>query len=90
MPRERMCWGPAPHRDRAATETVSLDPDPDADPAERGTGAAYEARMELGMYLAGLIEERRKNPGDDMLSQLATAKGPDGPMATMELLSTAA
>ncbi|MBP2587029.1 cytochrome P450 [Streptomyces sp. PvR006] len=74
----------------ADTLAASLDPDPDADPAERGTGAAHEARMELGMYLAGLIEERRKNPGDDMLSQLATAKGPDGPMATMELLSTAA
>ncbi|MFE5545838.1 cytochrome P450 [Streptomyces sp. NPDC056534] len=74
----------------ADTLAASLDPDPDADPAERGTGAAHEARMQLGMYLAGLIEERRKNPGNDMLSQLATAKGPDGPMATMELLSTAA
>ncbi|MGW4702462.1 cytochrome P450 [Streptomyces sp. NPDC004285] len=73
----------------ADTLAASLDPDPDADPAERGKGA-HEARMELGMYLAGLIEERRKNPGDDMLSQLATAKGPDGPMTTMELLSTAA
>ncbi|MCX5231238.1 cytochrome P450 [Streptomyces sp. NBC_00233] len=74
----------------ADTLAASLDPDPDADPAERGKGPAHEARMQLGMYLAGLIEERRKNPGDDMLSQLATAKGPDGPMATMELLSTAA
>ncbi|MGW2017058.1 cytochrome P450 [Streptomyces sp. NPDC001927] len=74
----------------ADTLAASLDPDPDADPAERDKGAAHEARMQLGMYLAGLIEERRKNPGDDMLSQLATAKGPDGPMATMELLSTAA
>ena len=46
--------------------------------------------MELGMYLAGLIEERRKNPGEDMLSQLATADGPDGSMTTMEALSTAA
>ncbi|WP_328940581.1 cytochrome P450 [Streptomyces sp. NBC_00250] len=73
----------------ADTLAASLDPDPDADPAERGKGA-HEARMQLGMYLAGLIEERRKNPGDDMLSQLATAKGQDGPMTTMELLSTAA
>ncbi|MFE5300643.1 cytochrome P450 [Streptomyces sp. NPDC056632] len=73
----------------ADTLAASLDPDPDADPAERGKGA-HEARMQLGMYLAGLIEERRKNPGDDMLSQLATAKGGDGPMTTMELLSTAA
>ncbi|MFF8375738.1 cytochrome P450 [Streptomyces sp. NPDC015661] len=73
----------------ADTLAASLDPDPDADPADRGKGA-HEARMQLGMYLAGLIEERRKNPGDDMLSQLATAKGQDGPMTTMELLSTAA
>ncbi|MFI8521670.1 cytochrome P450 [Streptomyces sp. NPDC085481] len=73
----------------ADTLAASLDPDPDADPAEQGTGA-HDARMQLGMYLAGLIEERRKNPGDDMLSQLATARGEDGPMTTMELLSTAA
>ncbi|MET9410333.1 cytochrome P450 [Streptomyces sp. NPDC002935] len=73
----------------ADTLAANLDPDPDADPAERGKGA-QDARMQLGMYLAGLIEERRKNPGEDMLSQLATAKGEDGPMTTMELLSTAA
>ncbi|WP_343230744.1 cytochrome P450 [Yinghuangia seranimata] len=73
----------------ADTLAASLDPDPDADSADRGK-VANEARMQLGMYLAGLIEERRKNPGDDMLSQLATAKGEDGPMTTMELLSTAA
>ncbi|MER5868164.1 cytochrome P450 [Streptomyces sp. NPDC002044] len=68
---------------------ASLDPDPDADPSERGKSST-DARMELGMYLAGLIEERRKNPGDDMLSQLATADGPDGSMTTMEALSTSA
>ncbi|MFD3718157.1 cytochrome P450 [Streptomyces sp. NPDC058674] len=68
---------------------ASLDPDPDADPSERGRSST-DARMELGMYLAGLIEERRKNPGDDMLSQLATADGPDGSMTTMEALSTSA
>ncbi|WP_339132395.1 cytochrome P450 [Streptomyces sp. f51] len=73
----------------ADTIAASLDPDPDADPADRGKGA-QDARMQLGMYLAGLIEERRKNPGEDMLSQLAAAKGEDGAMTTMELLSTAA
>ncbi|MGW0132470.1 cytochrome P450 [Streptomyces sp. NPDC003299] len=73
----------------ADTLAASLDPDPDADPGERGKGA-HDARMQLGMYLAGLIEERRRNPGQDMLSQLATAQGGDGPMTTMELLSTAA
>ncbi|MEV4937249.1 cytochrome P450 [Streptomyces zaomyceticus] len=76
----------------ADTLAASLDPDPDADAGERDRGGkvAHEARMQLGMYLAGLIEERRKNPGDDMLSQMATAEGQDGPMTTMELLSTAA
>jgi cytochrome P450 len=68
---------------------ASLDPDPDADPNERSK-VSHNARTELGMYLAGLIEERRKNPGDDMLSELATAQGPDGAMTTMEVLSTAA
>ncbi|MFD5638376.1 cytochrome P450 [Streptomyces sp. NPDC127077] len=73
----------------ADTLAASLDPDPDAGTAQRGEDT-QDARMQLGMYLAGLIEERRKNPGEDMLSQLATAEGEDGPMTTMELLSTAA
>ncbi|MFJ5548147.1 cytochrome P450 [Streptomyces sp. NPDC093225] len=87
-----------PHEDEsrfhvwADTLAASLDPDPDSDPVERAK-VSQGARMELGMYLAGLIEERRKKPGDDMLSQLAAGgggKGEDGPMSTMELLSTAA
>ncbi|MGX1547857.1 cytochrome P450 [Streptomyces adustus] len=74
----------------ADTIAAGLDPDPDApDPAER-VKRTHSARTELGMYLAGLVEERRKNPGNDMLSELATAQGPDGTMTTMELLSTAA
>ncbi|MBT2477813.1 cytochrome P450 [Streptomyces sp. ISL-94] len=68
---------------------AGLDPDPDADPSQRHKGS-QDTRMELGMYLAGLAEERRKSPGDDMLSHLATADGPDGSMTTMEVLSTAA
>ncbi|WP_330302973.1 MULTISPECIES: cytochrome P450 [unclassified Streptomyces] len=68
---------------------ASLDPDPEADPEEHAK-VSHNARTELGMYLAGLIEERRKKPGDDMLSELATAQGPDGAMTTMEVLSTAA
>ncbi|MFD7163896.1 cytochrome P450 [Streptomyces violascens] len=73
----------------ADTIAASLDPDPDGDPTERGR-TSHDARMQLGMYLAGLIEERRKKPGNDMLSELATATGEDGSMTTMELLSTAA
>ncbi|MFI7357881.1 cytochrome P450 [Streptomyces avidinii] len=85
-----------PHEDEprfhgwADTLAASLDPDPDADPAERPKAAA-DAQMELGMYLAGLIEERRKNPGEDMLSQLAAgSEEPDGAMSTLEVVSTAA
>ncbi|MFE2141140.1 cytochrome P450 [Streptomyces sp. NPDC059456] len=85
-----------PHEDEsrfhgwADTIAASLDPDPDADPADRHKGAS-EAQIELGMYLAGLIEERRKNPSGDMLSQLAAVnEGPDGSMSTLEIVSTAA
>ncbi|MFD9970708.1 cytochrome P450 [Streptomyces sp. NPDC059017] len=73
----------------ADTLAASLDPMPGEDPTERNK-VFQKARTELGMYLAGLIEERRKNPQQDMLSELATLKGPDGSMTTMELLSTAA
>ncbi|MFJ6635056.1 cytochrome P450 [Streptomyces sp. NPDC091376] len=73
----------------ADTLAASLDPMPGEDPTERNK-VAQKARTELGMYLAGLIEERRKNPQDDMLSELANLKGPDGSMTTMELLSTSA
>ncbi|MFD4787423.1 cytochrome P450 [Streptomyces sp. NPDC058459] len=50
---------------------------------------AQEARTQLGMYLAGLMEERTKDPRGDMLSALAAGKGPDGAMTMMEVLSTA-
>ncbi|MET9885685.1 cytochrome P450 [Streptomyces sp. NPDC006430] len=73
----------------ADTLAASLDPDPGSDPVEREK-TTHDARMELGMYLAGLIEERRKAPGDDMLSQLAVGHGQNGTMSTMELLSTSA
>ncbi|TQK50089.1 cytochrome P450 [Streptomyces sp. SLBN-118] len=73
----------------ADTLAASLDPAPDEDHSERDR-IAKEARTQLGMYLAGLIEERRKSPRDDMLSALVTGGGPDGAMTTMEVLSTAA
>ncbi|MER5462080.1 cytochrome P450 [Streptomyces sp. NPDC002668] len=73
----------------ADTIAASLDPDPSEDPTERRR-IAQTARTDLGVYLAGLIDERRKAPGDDMLSALATEHGPDGQMSQMEVLSTAA
>ncbi|MER6201369.1 cytochrome P450 [Streptomyces sp. NPDC001586] len=74
----------------AEAVAASLDPDPDApDPTER-LRASHDARLALGGYLAALIEDRRRHPGEDMLSRLAAGGGPDGPMSTMELLTTSA
>jgi cytochrome P450 len=73
----------------ADTIAASLDPDPDQDPGER-LRVTQHARTELGMYLSGLIDERRGAPGDDMLSALVTDHGPDGQMTPIEVLSTAA
>ncbi|MFF7140276.1 MULTISPECIES: cytochrome P450 [Streptomyces] len=67
---------------------AGLDPDPGGHDEER-LRAAQEARVQLGMYLAGLVEQRRKEPREDMLSRLATDRGPDGLMTTMEVLTTA-
>ncbi|MGW0507751.1 cytochrome P450 [Streptomyces olivaceoviridis] len=67
---------------------ASLDPaagpDGDSDARKR----AREARMQLGMYLAGLVEERTKEPRDDLLSDLAAGRGPHGSLSMMEVLST--
>ncbi|MEU5610295.1 cytochrome P450 [Streptomyces sparsogenes] len=73
----------------ADTIVSSADPDPDADAAER-RGAVRRARTELAMYMSELIEERRRAPGEDMLSSLVHGDGPDGRMAHSELVSTAA
>ncbi|MDF6040951.1 cytochrome P450 [Streptomyces sp. JH14] len=73
----------------ADTIAAGLDPAPEDDLAERNR-VTHEARTQLGMYLAELVEERRRTPGDDMLSELVTSHGPDGPMTTIEVLSTAA
>ncbi|GGS75674.1 cytochrome P450 [Streptomyces cinerochromogenes] len=68
---------------------ASLDPDTGRgadDTDHRKT--AREARMQLGMYLAELVEERAREPRDDMLSDLVNSRGPDGAMTMMEVLST--
>ncbi|GAB2489488.1 cytochrome P450 [Streptosporangium sandarakinum] len=65
------------------------------DPGEEGEGpaerlrAAQRARMELGRYLAGLIEDRRRAPGGDMLSALAAGHGDRERMSPLELVVTA-
>ncbi|AUA12754.1 cytochrome P450 [Streptomyces sp. SID8382] len=75
----------------ADTVAAGLDPDPDADEgaAERRR-VSRQARTDLAVYLSELIEERRRAPGDDMLSALVGWEGPEGRMSRVELLSTAA
>ncbi|MET9047574.1 cytochrome P450 [Streptomyces sp. NPDC004362] len=76
-------------RFRAWVDPIVAGLDPDTGPnGEESRHTAQEARLQLGMYLAGLVEQRRRNPGQDMLSQLATGHGTDGPMTTMEAIST--
>ncbi|MDK0520956.1 cytochrome P450 [Streptomyces sp. ML-6] len=73
----------------ADTIAAGLDPDPGQDPGERQR-ATRQARTDLGLYLAELIDARSGAPGDDMLSALVTQHGTDGRMSRMEVLSTAA
>ncbi|QHA03376.1 cytochrome P450 [Streptomyces broussonetiae] len=68
---------------------ASLDPDTRQGADTEFSKAAQEARMQLGMYLAGLVEERAKEPRDDLLSDLVNSHGPEGAMTMMEVLSTA-
>lgn len=46
---------------------ASIDPSPHDDPTQRQQ-AGTEARREMGQYLFGLMEKRRAEPGDDLLS----------------------
>ncbi|WP_030339882.1 cytochrome P450 [Streptomyces sp. NRRL S-1022] len=67
---------------------ASLDPETRPGPDDETGKKAQEARMQLGMYLAGLVEERTKEPRDDLLSDLIDTRGPEGSMSMMEVLST--
>lgn len=64
---------------------ASIEPTRDSD-SDAKMKAAQQAQMEMGMFMAGLIEERRKNPGDDMLSGLA-ADHHEGGLDTLELVT---
>ncbi|MEU9386073.1 cytochrome P450 [Streptomyces sp. NPDC048279] len=76
-------------RFRAWVDPIVAGLDPDSRTAAESQRAAQEARLQLGMYLNGLVEQRVKEPRDDMLSDLVHSSGPDGAMTTMEVLSTA-
>jgi cytochrome P450 len=60
-----------------------------ATPTEEERRQRERASNELNRYMAELIERRRKQPGNDMLSGLALDTGPEGRMETPYLVSTA-
>jgi cytochrome P450 len=53
-------------------------------------GQREQAFNDLNQYMAGLVERRRKQPGDDLLSGLATDTDSRGRMADSYLVPTAA
>jgi cytochrome P450 len=46
------------------------------------------ALNDLNQYMAELVERHRKQPGDDMLSRMATDSGPEGRMTEPQLVAT--
>ncbi|MFF4986615.1 cytochrome P450 [Streptosporangium saharense] len=83
-----------PHEDEArfhvwAEQIVAgIDPSSSEDPAQRQQ-AAQRARAELGRYLAGLAEEHRRTPGDDLLSAMVTEQDPRERLTPIEMITTA-
>ncbi|WP_433188487.1 cytochrome P450 [Actinoallomurus sp. CA-150999] len=59
----------------------------EADRAERER-RRENAQLELGRYLGGLADERRKNLGDDLLSGLIGYEGPEGAMSPADVVVT--
>jgi cytochrome P450 len=64
---------------------ASIDPNPEDPKAEQHTG--QQATVQIGQYMAGLIEQRRHEPHDDMLSGLVHDDGPEGPMSPVDMIT---
>ncbi|MFE1314641.1 cytochrome P450 [Streptomyces sp. NPDC058755] len=76
-------------RFRSWVDPIVAGLDPDTRASAEAMKTAQESRLQLGMYLNGLVEKRAREPQDDMLSDLVNSHGPDGAMTAMEVLSTA-
>jgi cytochrome P450 len=61
-----------------------------AGPPAEGRARRHEATVALDDYIARLVERRRTQPGDDVLSRMATDTGSDGRMEDPYLIATAA
>ncbi len=72
--------------DRAPALAVGIDPSPMRPPGV--IAAADEATRFLDAYLCELIERRRAEPKDDMLSALITAEEEGGHLSERELVAT--
>jgi cytochrome P450 len=59
-----------------------------ADTTEPARRRREQAVKDLSQYIGGLIERHRQQPGDDLLSRMATDTGPEGRMTDAELVST--
>ncbi|MFD5536839.1 cytochrome P450 [Streptomyces sp. NPDC127079] len=68
-------------------DTVASGLDPSGGP--RGKEKAQQARRELGVYLSGLIDTKRRRNGSGILGPLARDTGPGGSMSTTEVVATA-
>ncbi len=60
-----------------------------AAPTEQLRRQREQAFNDLHQYMADLIARKKKQPGNDMLSGMATDTGPEGRMTDPELISTA-
>ncbi|MFG3438208.1 cytochrome P450 [Nonomuraea sp. NPDC047897] len=62
-------------------------------PGEEDRAERERARLETTLHLRGYLQElvaaHRRDPGDDLLSGLATYEGPDGSMAPADVVATA-
>ncbi|MEU6270315.1 cytochrome P450 [Saccharopolyspora shandongensis] len=73
---------------RRLVDVVVAGLSPAEDP-ETQRHAVRQGRLELGQYLAALIEGHRRHPGDDMLSAWITDEGPEGRMSLLEVITNA-
>ncbi len=57
--------------------------------ADEEIESAFEAQAELEAYFRDVVEERRKDPGDDLLSELIRVEEGSDRLTELELISTA-
>jgi unspecific monooxygenase len=80
-----------PEQDRAPLRPWSADICGmyELNPSEETAAKAVRASVEFSEYLHGLIAERRKRPGDDLISGLIAAHGEGDRLTEQEMISTA-